>query len=122
MIIVCMIAATFVVFFPARQLVAQRTHLEDLQTRLAQLDAPIEPHRVAIRTLDPVPTPSPTPVPVPTVTPSALPAGAPTAPPVPPPSGATISSAAGTQKGAPNSFCWSTQVGGPSQCYSYPAQ
>ena len=39
MIIVCMIAATFVVFFPARQLVAQHTHLEDLQTRLAQLDA-----------------------------------------------------------------------------------
>jgi cell division protein FtsB len=38
MIIVCMIAATFVVFFPARQLVAQRTDMEDLQTRLAQLD------------------------------------------------------------------------------------
>jgi cell division protein FtsB len=38
MIIVCMIAATFVVFFPARQLVAQRTNYEDLQTRLAQLD------------------------------------------------------------------------------------
>ena len=38
MIIVCMIAATFVVFFPARQLVAQHTNLEDLQTRLAQLD------------------------------------------------------------------------------------
>jgi hypothetical protein len=39
---------------------------------------------------------------------------------VPPPSGATITAAAGTQQGAPNSFCWSTQVGGPSQCYSYP--
>ena len=38
MIIVCTIAAVFVVFFPARQLVNQRTHLEDLQTRLAQLD------------------------------------------------------------------------------------
>jgi hypothetical protein len=39
---------------------------------------------------------------------------------VPPPSGATITSAAGTQKGAPNSFCWSTQAGAPSQCYHYP--
>jgi len=38
MIIVCMIAAVFVVFFPARQLVAQRTNLDDLQTRLAQLE------------------------------------------------------------------------------------
>ena len=38
MIIVCLIAAVFVVFFPARQLVNQRTQLEDLETRLAQLD------------------------------------------------------------------------------------
>src|SRR5439155_20785268 len=38
MIIVCMIAAVFVVFFPARQLVAQRTNLEELQTRQSQLD------------------------------------------------------------------------------------
>src|SRR5437870_111348 len=83
------------------------------------IDAPsIEPHRVAIRTLDPVPTPSPTPVA--SSTPTALPAGAPTPAPVPPPAGATITSAAGTQKGAPNSFCWSTQVGAASQCYQYP--
>jgi hypothetical protein len=39
---------------------------------------------------------------------------------VAPPSGASITSAAGTQKGAPNSYCWSSQVGGPSQCYEYP--
>jgi cell division protein FtsB len=38
MIAVCLIAAVFVVFFPARQLVNQRTQLEDLETRLAQLD------------------------------------------------------------------------------------
>lgn len=38
MITVCMIAAVFVVFFPARQLVNQRTQLEDLETRLAHLD------------------------------------------------------------------------------------
>jgi len=38
MIIVCMIAAVFVIFFPARQMVAQRTNLDDLQTRLAQLE------------------------------------------------------------------------------------
>jgi cell division protein FtsB len=37
MLIICLFAAVFVVFFPARQLVAQRTQLEDLQTRLAQL-------------------------------------------------------------------------------------
>ena len=48
-----------------------------------------------------------------------LPTG-PTAAPVAPPAGATITSAAGTQKGAPNSFCWSAQIGGPTQCYSYP--
>jgi hypothetical protein len=39
MIIVCLIAAAFVVFFPARQLVAQRTRMDDLETRLAQLTA-----------------------------------------------------------------------------------
>ena len=83
------------------------------------IDAPsLEPHRVAIRTLDPVPSPTPTPTKPPT--PSGSPVLGPTAAPVPPPSGATITSAAGTQKGAPNSFCWSTQVGGPSQCYEYP--
>lgn len=85
------------------------------------IDAPsLEPHRVAIRTLDPVPPPTPTPTrPPATPTPSSA-LGA-TAAPVPPPSGTTITSAAGTQRGAPNSFCWSTQVGGPSQCYEYPA-
>jgi hypothetical protein len=84
-----------------------------------KIDAPsIEPHRVAIRTLDPVPSPSPTPVPAATA--SSVPSPGQTPPPVPPPSGATITSAAGTQKGAPSSFCWSTQVGGPSQCYTYP--
>jgi hypothetical protein len=84
-----------------------------------RIDAPsIEPHRVAIRTLDPVPSPTPKPTAAPTT--SASPAPGPTQTPVAPPSGATITSAAGTQKGAPNSFCWSTQVGGPSQCYSYP--
>jgi cell division protein FtsB len=39
MIIVCMFAAVFVVFFPARQLVAQRNDLDGLESRLAQLDA-----------------------------------------------------------------------------------
>jgi cell division protein FtsB len=39
MIIVCLIAAAFVVFFPARQLVAQRTRMENLETRLARLTA-----------------------------------------------------------------------------------
>ncbi len=39
MIIVCLIAAAFVVFFPARQLVAQRTRMEKLETRLAELTA-----------------------------------------------------------------------------------
>lgn len=38
MIIVCLIAAVFVVFFPARQIVNQRTQLENLESRLAQLD------------------------------------------------------------------------------------
>ena len=38
MLIVCLFAAVFVVFFPARQLVVQRTQLDDLQSRLAQLD------------------------------------------------------------------------------------
>ena len=85
-----------------------------------KLDTPsIEPHRVAIRTLDPVPSPTASPVPAVTASPSALPSGQ-TPTPVAPPSGATITSAAGTQKGAPNSFCWSTQVGGAAQCYSYP--
>jgi hypothetical protein len=85
-----------------------------------KIDAPsIEPHRVAIRTLDPVPTPSPSPAPV-SASPAALPSGRPTPTPVAPPSGATITSAAGTQKGAPNSFCWTSQIGAPSQCYSYP--
>ena len=84
-----------------------------------RIEAPsIEPHRVAIRTLDPVPSPSSSPAP--SVNPSASPATGPTPAPVPPPGGATITSAAGTQKGAPNSFCWSTQVGGASQCYQYP--
>lgn len=78
----------------------------------------IEPNRVAIRTLEPAPTPSPSPPPTPTPTPG--PVAGPTPTPVPPPSGATITSAAGTQKGAPNSFCWAAQVGGPSQCYTYP--
>lgn len=83
------------------------------------INAPsIEPHTVAIRTLDPVPPPSPSPAA--TATPVALPSGSGAQPPVAPPSGATITSAAGTQKGAPNSFCWSMQVGGPTQCYSYP--
>lgn len=80
-----------------------------------QLEGPsIEPHRIAIRTLEPGPsaTPSPTPTPGPVT--------GPTPTPVPPPSGATITSAAGTQKGAPNSHCWSSQQGGPSQCYEYP--
>jgi cell division protein FtsB len=38
MLIVCLIAAVFVVFFPARQLVEQRTQLDDLQTRLTKLN------------------------------------------------------------------------------------
>jgi len=83
-----------------------------------KINAPsIEPRRVAIRTLDPVPTPSPTPAA--SLTPSAVPSPGATPAPVAPPSGATITSAAGTQKGAPNSFCWSTQIGAPSQCYTY---
>ena len=82
-----------------------------------RINAPsLEPHRIAIRTLDPVLPPTPTP----TTAPSASPLLGPTPTPVPPPSGATITSAAGTQKGAPNSFCWSTQVGGQTQCYEYP--
>lgn len=39
MIGVCLVAAAFVVFFPARQLVVQRTRMESLETRLAQLSA-----------------------------------------------------------------------------------
>lgn len=83
------------------------------------IDAPsIEPHRVAIRTLDPVPSPTPAPTRPPTPTPTAV--LGPTASPVPPPSGATITSGGGTQRGAPNSYCWSAQVGGQAQCYQHP--
>lgn len=64
-------------------------------------------------TLEPGPTPTPTPVPTPTPTPG------PTPTPLPPPAGATITSGGGTQEGAPNSFCWSSQVGGPSRCYEH---
>jgi hypothetical protein len=86
------------------------------------IDAPsIAPHTVAIRTLDPVPPPTASPAPAPQLTPTAVPPAGPTPAPVPPPAGATITSAAGTQRGAPNSFCWSTQVGGQSQCYEYPS-
>lgn len=71
-----------------------------------------EPERIAIQTLQPPPpptaTPSPTPTPVPTPTP----------PPVAPPRSATIRSAAGTQAGDVGSYCWSEQVGGPSQCFT----
>lgn len=67
----------------------------------------------AFRTLEPGPTPSPTPSPTPTPTPG------PTPTPLPPPAGATITSAAGTQEGDPASYCWSSQVGGPSQCYEH---
>jgi hypothetical protein len=69
-----------------------------------------EPRRVAIRTLEPAPppTPSPSPSPTPVPTPTPLPVMA--------PKQATITSAAGTQKGDVGSYCWSEQVGGPSEC------
>ena len=73
----------------------------------------LEPRRVTIRTLEPGPRPTPTPSPTPSPSPGPPPS------PIPPPAGATITSAAGTQEGAPNSFCWSTQVGAASSCYEH---
>lgn len=64
------------------------------------MTVPSPPSRAgAIATLEPPPTPTPTPVPVP-ATPR------PTATPLDPPSEATIRAASGTQRGAPNSYCW----------------
>ena len=83
-------------------------------TDTVKIEGPsFEPQRVPIRTLAPAPTDAPTPIPTPTSSASALP----TETPIPPPSGSTITSAAGTQKGDVGSYCWSDQVGAPSQCY-----
>jgi hypothetical protein len=83
------------------------------RANVIKVDVPtIEPRRIAIRTLEPAPPPTPSPSPSPT------PLASPSPVPIPPPRAATITSAAGTQKGDPGSFCWSDQVGGPSQCFT----
>ena len=75
-------------------------------------DPSLEPRRVTIRTLEPAPPPSPTPSPTPTPKPT------PTPTPIPPPRTATVRSAAGEQRGDVGSYCWSDQVGGPSECFT----
>lgn len=80
---------------------------------VVKIDGPsFEPRRVAIQTLEPGPPPTPTPKPTPTPSPT------PTPKPVPAPREATLRSAAGTQLGDVGSYCWSEQVGGPSQCFT----
>lgn len=75
----------------------------------------IEPRRVNIRTLEPGPTPTPTPMPTPTPVPATP---GPTPQPLSPPRGSTITAASGTQRGAPNSYCWTS--GGQSTCFDNP--
>ena len=80
---------------------------------VVKVDGPsFEPRRVTIRTLEPAPPPTPTPSPTPTPKPT------PTPTPVPPPRTATLRSAAGEQRGDVGSYCWSDQVGGPSECFT----
>ena len=81
------------------------------RANVIKVDVPsIEPDRLV--TLEPAPPPTPTPSPSPT------PLATPSPTPVPPPRAAHITSASGTQRGDVGSFCWSEQVGGPSQCYT----
>lgn len=83
------------------------------RANVIEVDVPsIEPDRIAIQTLEPAPSPSPSPAPSPSPQPTPSPV------PVPPPRAATITSAAGSQRGDVGSYCWSDQVGGPSQCYT----
>jgi hypothetical protein len=87
------------------------------RANVIKVDVPtIEPRRVAIQTLEPAPAPTASPTPSPTPLPTASPV------PVPPPRAATITAAAGSQRGDVGSYCWSEQVGGPSDCYTNDAQ
>jgi hypothetical protein len=82
---------------------------------VVKVDGPsFEPQRIAIRTLEPGPAPTPTPAPTATPSPTAQPAG------VPAPKVATVRSGGGVQQGViAQSYCWSEQVGGQSQCYEH---
>jgi hypothetical protein len=83
------------------------------KTGVVKVDGPsFEPRRVNIQTLEPAPPPTPTPKP------TATPKPTPTPTPVPPPRTATLRAASGVQRGDVGSYCWSDQVGGPSECFS----